>query len=105
MTILESQSGLTALNERLSGVVLAPDGFGWDDARQAYNLTIDQQPAAVAFPDDARDVQAVVDYAAAPGSRSHPSAPGTTPHRSDRCRTRSCSRQTARHGGDRRRRA
>ena len=76
MTILESQSGLTALNERLSGVVVAPDGFGWDDARQAYNLTIDQQPAAVVFPDNVEDVQAVVDYAAGAGLQVAPQRTG-----------------------------
>ena len=76
MTILESQSGLTALNERLSGFVVAPDGFGWDDARQAYNLTIDQQPAAVVFPDNVEDVQAIVDYAAGAGLQVAPQRTG-----------------------------
>ncbi|HEX8205261.1 MAG TPA: FAD-binding oxidoreductase [Solirubrobacteraceae bacterium] len=33
---------------------------GWDEARQAWNLSVDQHPEAVAFPESAEDVAAVV---------------------------------------------
>lgn len=36
---------------------------GWDQARQAFNLAVDQQPAAIAQPETAAEVQAAVDYA------------------------------------------
>jgi hypothetical protein len=31
---------------------------GWDDARRAWNLAVDQHPAAVALPESAADVMA-----------------------------------------------
>ena len=87
-----------------------PDHPSWDEAREAYNLTVDQQPAAIAFPADARDVQEIVRYAAANGLRVAPQrtghnaspdhvAGGRRPpedrrarHRRDRCR---CARRPA----------
>ena len=53
-----------------------PDHPSWDDAREAYNLVVDQQPAAVAFPADVRDVQELVRYAAAHGLRIAPQRTG-----------------------------
>ena len=35
------------------GAVTVPGDAGWDAARQAWNLAVDQRPAAVAYPDDA----------------------------------------------------
>lgn len=35
----------------------------WDEARLAWNLAVDQQPAAVAFPESAEDVASVVELA------------------------------------------
>ncbi len=49
-------------------VATAADG-DWDDARQAWNLTADQQPTAVAFVDGPGDVSAVLRYAADNGLR------------------------------------
>jgi FAD/FMN-containing dehydrogenase len=48
----------------------------WDAARRAWNLAVDQQPAAVAFPRDEADVAAVVRYAAAEGYRVAPQRTG-----------------------------
>ena len=76
MSIVESPYGLAALTETLEGSVVFPDHPSWDDAREAYNLTVDQQPAAVAFPAEARDVQAIVRYAAANGLRVTPQRTG-----------------------------
>lgn len=42
---------------------------GWDDARQAWNLAVDQQPAAVALPTSAQDVVDAVRFARENGLR------------------------------------
>jgi FAD/FMN-containing dehydrogenase len=53
-----------------------PGDDGWDDARQAWNLAVDQRPAAVAFPESAGDVAAVVDAAGERGLRVAPQGTG-----------------------------
>ena len=67
---------LPTLSEALSGRVVAPGDLGWDDARSAFNLLLDQHPAAVAFPADALDVAAAVAYARDAGLRVAPQATG-----------------------------
>src|SRR4051794_35715969 len=62
------------LAEALAGHVVLPGDLGWDDARSAFNLLLDQQPAAVAFPTDAQDVAAAVAYARSAGLRVAPQA-------------------------------
>jgi hypothetical protein len=42
-----------------------PGDPGWDEARLAWNLAIDQHPAMVALPETAEDVAAIVAYPAA----------------------------------------
>ena len=54
--------------------LVLPGDPGWDDARSAFNLLLDQHPAAVAFPADADDVAAAVAYARAAGLRVAPQA-------------------------------
>ena len=49
--------------DALHGKIVLPEHGGWDDARRAWNLAVDQRPAAVVFPESAGDV------AAASGSR------------------------------------
>ena len=51
------------LRERMEGRVSAPGDTDWDEARQAWNLAVDQRPAAVAIPATAADVVAVVEFA------------------------------------------
>src|SRR5918999_5389446 len=48
---------------------LTPEEEGFDAARAAWNLAVDQRPAAVAFADDADDVATVVRLAAERGLR------------------------------------
>src|SRR5688500_12610616 len=50
-------------------VLVFPGDAGWDGARMAWNLAVDQQPAAVALPRTARDVSEVVRWARAHGYR------------------------------------
>ncbi len=52
-----------------SGTVVTPDDQSWDEARQAWNLAVDQRPAAVAVAQSADDVAAVVTSARQHGLR------------------------------------
>jgi len=60
---------------RTEAVVL-PDDPGWNEARVAWNLAVDQQPAAVALPESAEDVAAVVRWARSRGLRVAPQGTG-----------------------------
>jgi FAD/FMN-containing dehydrogenase len=53
----------------LTGTLVLPSDRGWDDARRAWNLAIDQRPAAVAEPARVADVAAIVRTASALGMR------------------------------------
>jgi FAD binding domain len=66
----------SSLSEALTGAVVLPGDPRWDEARSAFNLLLDQHPAAVAFPADADDVVAAVAYARAAGLRVAPQATG-----------------------------
>ena len=43
--------------------ILRPDSPGWDDARRAWNLAVDQQPEAIVVAESADDVIGAVEYA------------------------------------------
>lgn len=58
---------IQALNGDFGGTAVAPGEENWDQARQAWNLTADQHPAAVAYVENADDVSAVVNYARSNG--------------------------------------
>jgi len=45
------------------GPVLVPGVEGWDDARSAWNVAVDQRPAAVAVPSGAADIAAAIGFA------------------------------------------
>jgi hypothetical protein len=60
---------LQELRSRLAGTVAAPGDPSWDEARQAWNLAIDQRPALVALPENVDDVVAIVEFARAAGLR------------------------------------
>ena len=68
---------LQYLRSRCLGIVVTPADPGWDEARQAWNLVVDQRPAAVVVVEDAEDVVAVMDFARDTGLRV---APQTTGH-------------------------
>src|SRR3954465_7804981 len=61
---------------RLEGAVVAPGDAAWDEARQAWNLHVDQRPALVAVPRGATDVAAIVDFAREHGLRVAPQGTG-----------------------------
>ena len=52
------------LNQELAGKIVRPGDERFDQARRAWNLAVDQQPAAVIFPQTAEDVRAAVRLAA-----------------------------------------
>src|SRR4051794_16840428 len=54
---------LSTLRGAFNGDLHAPGDAGWDEARLAWNLAVDQHPAAVAIPDDAADVARAVRFA------------------------------------------
>jgi len=56
--------------------LVLPHDPGWDEARLAWNLAVDQQPAAVALPESAEDVAAVVRWARRRGLRVAPQGTG-----------------------------
>ena len=60
---------IDALRASLAGKVSAPGDPGWDTARQAYNLSLDQRPDMVATPAGAEDVARVVGFASQRGLR------------------------------------
>src|SRR3954452_7781666 len=53
----------------LEGKLVTPDQAHFDEARRAWNLAIDQQPAAVVFPESAADVAAAILFARECGQR------------------------------------
>jgi FAD/FMN-containing dehydrogenase len=65
-----------ALRARLSGDLTLPGEDGWDAARQAWNLAVDQQPGAVVEAASAGDVVAVVEFARENGMRVAPQGTG-----------------------------
>lgn len=69
MSGTETSPAARHLAGRLRGDVALPGDPGWDEARSAFNLLVDQQPAAVAFPLDAGDVATAVTYAREAGLR------------------------------------
>ena len=55
-----------------------PTDEGWDSARQAWNLAVDQQPAAVALPESAEEVAQAVRFARERRLRVVPQSTGHT---------------------------
>jgi FAD/FMN-containing dehydrogenase len=67
---------VNALKSRLGDRVVGPEDPGWDEARRAWNLAVDQHPAAVARPESAEDVVAAVEVARRHGLRVAPQGTG-----------------------------
>jgi FAD/FMN-containing dehydrogenase len=57
---LSNIDALRALGEQMRGDVVLPGDSGWDAARSAWNLAVDQRPLAVVLPETAADVIATV---------------------------------------------
>ncbi|HYI79875.1 MAG TPA: FAD-binding oxidoreductase [Thermoleophilaceae bacterium] len=63
-------------SSEISVDLVSPGDPGWDVARQAFNLAADQRPALIAYPENAGDVLAVVDFARAKDLRVAPQRTG-----------------------------
>ena len=50
-----SSADVRALRARIAGSLVLPGDQDWDEARQAWNLAVDQRPFAVALPESADD--------------------------------------------------
>lgn len=64
------------LDVRVPECVVLPGDETWDTARLAWNLAVDQRPAAVAVPRDAAEVADAVRWASAEGLRIAPQGTG-----------------------------
>ncbi len=71
---------LRTLDAAIQGSVIAPGDTDWDEARQAWNLAVDQRPAAVALPESSEDVAAIVNFAREHGLRVAPQGTGHNAH-------------------------
>jgi hypothetical protein len=67
---------LEALRAALAGQVFIPGQAGYDQARRAWNLAVDQRPAVVVEAGSAADVVQAVRYARARGMRVAPQGTG-----------------------------
>jgi hypothetical protein len=77
---LKPVSDFASLAAAITGPVVTPADPDWDSARLAWNLAVDQRPAAVALPECADDVVAVVDFARENGYRVAPQGTGHNAH-------------------------
>ncbi len=75
-TTTTDRSPAHALRGLCGGAVHLPGDPGYDSARMAWNLAVDQRPAAVAIPADAQQAAQVVRAAAAAGLRVAPQSTG-----------------------------
>jgi FAD binding domain/Berberine and berberine like len=69
-----------ALREQLAGDFVTPEDNQWDEARLAWNLAVDQRPAAVAIPETVDDIVEVVRWARANGLRVAGQSTGHNAH-------------------------
>jgi FAD/FMN-containing dehydrogenase len=76
LTIQTLEAHAESLRARLSGELVLPGEEGWDDARRAWNLAVDQQPGAVVVAETAGDVVATVEFAREHGMRVAPQGTG-----------------------------
>jgi FAD/FMN-containing dehydrogenase len=71
---------LRDLDAAIAGSIVTAADPGWDSARQAWALAVDQRPAAVALPESADDVVAIVEFARTYGLRVAPQGTGHNAH-------------------------
>src|SRR3954447_446305 len=71
-----SSADIETLRTRHGIDVVTPADERWDEARRAWNLAVDQRPAAVAFPERAEHVAALVRFAREQGLRVAPQGTG-----------------------------
>src|SRR6516225_7736777 len=80
MSTLASSSPPADLPAALKGKVVLPEDAGFDAARKAWNLAVDQRPSMVVFPETPADVAAAVRLA---GGLEQLIAPQATGHNAE----------------------
>src|SRR5215471_21205763 len=75
-TDITAGRGLEVLQAAIAGQVFVPGEAGYDQARQAWNLAVDQRPAVVVEAGSATDVAPAVRFARAHGMRIAPQGTG-----------------------------
>jgi FAD/FMN-containing dehydrogenase len=78
MNIKDTTAGrdLEALRAAIADQVFVPGQAGYDQARQAWNLAVDERPCVVVAAESASDVAQAVRYARAHGTRIAPQGTG-----------------------------
>ena len=76
MSSFSSTLDANDLRHQFRGALVEAGDARWDAARQAYNLTFEQEPMLIAFPVDSADVQVLVSYAAERGIEVAPQRTG-----------------------------
>src|SRR5215471_15794703 len=76
ITDITAGRGLEALRAAVAGRVFVPGEAGYDQARRAWNLVVDQRPAVVVEAGSAADVAEAVRFARAHGMRIAPQGTG-----------------------------
>ena len=69
-------SSVETLTAMVAGDVFVPDDAGYDDARRAWDLAVDQRPAVVVFAESAVDVGRAMRFARSHGMRVAPQGTG-----------------------------
>jgi len=69
-------AAVTAFRASTGIDIVSPADPGWDDARLAWNLAVDQQPTVIAFPETTEHVVLLVDFARDQGLRVAPQGTG-----------------------------
>jgi FAD/FMN-containing dehydrogenase len=69
-------SSVETLAAMVAGDVFAPDDEGYDDARRAWDLSVDQRPVVVVFAESSVDVARAVRFARSHGMRVAPQGTG-----------------------------
>jgi UDP-N-acetylenolpyruvoylglucosamine reductase len=76
LTTSAAQIDVTGLRSTILGDVYVPGDAGYDEARQAWNLYVDQRPSVIVMAESAIDVVKAVDFARTEGLRIAPQGTG-----------------------------
>jgi len=97
MTPTTTNFDIAALRADFAGELSVPGDEGWDEARAAWNLAVDQHPAAVAIAADGARARPAI-RSAAPTSSPRPAVPRRSPPRSARLRRPAAQQRPLRPG-------
>jgi UDP-N-acetylenolpyruvoylglucosamine reductase len=73
---IQPDTELESLRSSIAGDVYTPEDDGYDEARQAWNLAVDQRPSVIVMPESAVDVVKAVRVARSKGLRIAPQGTG-----------------------------